>query len=137
MKKKLILGVACALLLTVVATCGCTSTTSNGANSVTLSAMQKPANYTLQSYYGSDVVVLSVGFTNNNAGTFKFSTDNFYLTDSTGSVHSPVSPVATDVSNSGISIGVPYLCFTGLSGAPATLRYYDGNIDVSCNVSGT
>ncbi len=140
MKNTLKIGLAVALVLVMsLAVAGCTSnsSSSNGADqsqqSLTLTATQVPANDSIVAYYGANVVIINATFNNNNAGTFKISSDNFYLTDSSGYSHSPVSPVATDVADSGYSSWM-WVYFQVSSGTPSTLRYYDGTHDISCSV---
>ena len=143
MKNNLKIGLAVALVLAMsLAVAGCTSnnSTSNSGSdqsqqALTLSAVQVTPSDAAVAYYGSSLVQINATLNNNNAGTFKASTDNFYLQDSSGHTSNPVNPVRTDVSDTGYYLTMP-LYFTVSSGAtPSSLRYYDGNIDVSCTVS--
>jgi uncharacterized protein YcfL len=143
MKKNLKIGLAVALVLVMsLAVAGCTSNTStsnsgsaNLSKALTLNATQIPANDTVTAYYGSGVVAINATLSNNNAGTFKVSSDNFYLADSSGATHSPLNSVTTAVSDSGYDTWM-HLYFTVAAGTtPSTLRYYDGNFDVSCTVT--
>jgi uncharacterized protein YcfL len=126
MKNTLKIGLIVASVLVMsLAIAGCTSsnsTSNSGSNqALVLTATQIPVNDTITSYYGNNVVQINATITNNNAGTFKTSTDNFYLQDSSGHTSNPVNSVRTDVSDNGYYITIP-------------LRYYDGTHDISCSV---
>jgi predicted small secreted protein len=140
MDNTLKIGLVVALVLVMsLSVAGCTSnnSTSNSGSdqALVLTATQIPVNDTITSYYGNNVIQINATITNNNAGTFKTSTDNFYLQDSSGHTSNPVNPVRTDVSDTGYYQTIP-LFFTVNSGAtPSSLRYYDGTRDISCSVS--
>jgi hypothetical protein len=144
MKNNLKIGLVVTLVLVMsLAIAGCSSnngTSNNGTSNsgsdqaLVLTATQIPVNDTITSYYGNNVVQINATITNNNAGTFKTSTDNFYLQDSSGHTSTPVNSVRTDVSDNGYYITMP-LYFTVTSGAtPSSLRYYDATHDISCSV---
>ena len=139
MKNILKVGLAVALVLVMsLAIAGCTSnnSTSNSGSeqALVMTAKQVPVNSTIKSYYGNSVVQINATITNNNAGTFKTSTDNFYLQDSSGHTSNPLNPARTGVSDTDYYVTIP-LFFTVSSGAtPSSLRYYDGTRDISCSV---
>src|ERR1019366_6724845 len=140
MKNNLKIGLAVALVLVMsLAVAGCTNNTSNGGNqggqALTLSATQVPANDSVVAYYGNGVVVVNATVANNNAGTFKISSDNFYLGDSGGYSHQALGTAHSDMSDSNTFTWM-WLYFSLNSGmTPASLRYYDGTHDISCSVS--
>jgi hypothetical protein len=137
MKNTLKIGFMVASVLVMsLAVAGCTSNTSNtSGQALTIAATTTPANATLKNYYGNNVVVVNATITNNNAGTFKISSDNFYLSDSGGYTHQPLNTPNTAMSDSNAYTWM-WLYFRLDSGTtPASLRYYDGTHDVSCSVS--
>jgi predicted small secreted protein len=136
MKNTLKIGLTVALVLAMsLSVAGCTSNTSTSGQALTLTATQVPVNESVTDYYGANAVAINATITNNNAGTFKLSSDNFFLTDSSGHIEQPVSPTTSDVSDSGNWITTPMYFQITQGTTPATLRYYDGTHDISCSVS--
>lgn len=83
----------------------------------------------------ANVIRINTTIFNNHAGTFKLSTDNYYLTDSSGTIYKPINTVSTSVSDSDTWQRI-VLNFQLKAGAtPKTLRYYDGTHDINCTVT--
>ena len=142
MKNNLKIGLVAILVLAMaLAVAGCTSnnSASNGGASqqaLSISAVQEPTPANVTAYYGGNIVAVNVTVNNSNAGTLKISTDNFYLTDSGGSVSQPIGQTVSWVTHSG-EIGWHDVIYVKIKSGttPSSLEYSDGTYDVSCTVS--
>ena len=140
MKNNLKIGLAVAFVLAMsLAVAGCTSNTSNnsgnsGQAALTLTAVKEPTPANITSVYGNNIVTINATLHNNDAGTFKISTDDYYLKDSNGQIYQDIGNAATAVSHSGYDNWVR-MSFQIASGATVSqLEYNDGTHDLTCAV---
>jgi hypothetical protein len=84
---------------------------------------------------GYGAIMINATINNRHAGTFKLSTNNFFLTASNSRFYQPVGGVFTSVSDNDHYnwFLLPFQLDAGAT--PTTLRYYDGTHDLSCTVT--
>ena len=147
MRNKLIVGLAAVLVLAMsLAVAGCISNNSTSNNSasnsensgqaLTMTAAQvAPIPPSVTTYYGDDAVMINVTLTNNHAGTFKVSGDDFYMQDTSDHLHQPLGATQSSILHENAWVTVPLVFQLQPGTTAAAIEYNDGTHDLNCIVS--